>query len=137
MTINPLTDEALVLRTDFSDENAWKEFCNIITSPQGEFDFVASVELYSDRMFNKATAEQILLSMPKNRTDWFLFIADNQTMTNPKHPVLCVDLNDEPGRKLRVIASEVWNIEANLSTANMDFSDFVNSADSDGVFHGF
>jgi hypothetical protein len=39
--------------------------------------------------------------------------------------------------KLRTIPSEMWGIENNLSISNMDFEDFSNVVDEDGVFRGF
>jgi hypothetical protein len=54
-----------------------------------------------------------------------------------EHPILVVDLYTEPGRSFRVVPAEVWGIENNLSTANMDFAEFADEADADGVFRGF
>ena len=48
-----------------------------------------------------------------------------------------VDLYDEPGRTFRVIPRELWGVENNLSLANMDYSDFADNVDADGVFRGF
>jgi hypothetical protein len=31
----------------------------------------------------------------------------------------------------------MWGIENNLSTANMDFAEFADEVDDDGVFRGF
>jgi hypothetical protein len=47
-----------------------------------------------------------------------------------------VDLFDEPGRTFRVIPSEMWGIENNLSTSNMGFDEFAVLADKDGIFRG-
>jgi len=41
------------------------------------------------------------------------------------------------GRTFRAIASEVPSTEASLFVANMDFHDFADSVDHDGVFRGF
>jgi len=41
------------------------------------------------------------------------------------------------GRELRCEVGEVASIEVNLSIANMDFDEFADSADADGVFRGF
>jgi hypothetical protein len=58
-------------------------------------------------------------------------------MTDPEHPVLVVDLYSEPGRSFRVVPSEMWGVENNLSLANMDFEEFADAVDRDGVFRGF
>jgi hypothetical protein len=52
-------------------------------------------------------------------------------------PLLVIDLLEEPTREIRVIASEFWSIENNLSLANMDFDEFASAAREDGVFRGF
>jgi hypothetical protein len=56
---------------------------------------------------------------------------------DPEHPVLALDLYSDPGRTLRVIPSEMWGVENNLSLANMDFEEFADAVDKDGVFRGF
>jgi hypothetical protein len=79
MQIKPKTDDSLVLRTDFSDDNAWSKICGLITTPQTSFNFVAQVEFYSDSTFSQATAQQIVAGLPTNRTHWFLLVVDNIT----------------------------------------------------------
>ncbi|MGF1568782.1 MAG: hypothetical protein ACFCVD_12050 [Nodosilinea sp.] len=44
---------------------------------------------------------------------------------------------DEPGRTFRVIPREMWGVENNLSISNMDYYEFADSTDADGVFRGF
>jgi hypothetical protein len=69
-----------------------------------------------------------------------LALVDHTTIASPEMPVLLVDLNElneQYGRTMRVIPAELPSIEVNLSLANMDFFDFADSADEDGVFRGF
>jgi hypothetical protein len=58
-------------------------------------------------------------------------------MTDHERPVLVVDLSQEPGRTFRVIPGQMWGVENNLSLANMEFSEFADNVDPDGVFRGF
>ncbi|HLF89873.1 MAG TPA: hypothetical protein VI451_13065 [Anaerolineales bacterium] len=44
---------------------------------------------------------------------------------------------EEYGREFRAIPSQIQGIENNLSIANMDFEEFADSVDEDGVFRGF
>jgi hypothetical protein len=67
----------------------------------------------------------------------FVFIVDQAAVSHPDHPILVVDLSTEPGRSFRVIPTEVWSVENNLSIANMDFDEFADQVDQDGVFRGF
>jgi hypothetical protein len=65
-------------------------------------------------------------------------VADAQTMRD--HTVLFVDLNElngQAGRTFRSIPSEAETIVANLSVANMDFAEFADNTNPDGIFRGF
>ncbi|HEU4811705.1 MAG TPA: hypothetical protein VFT00_06170, partial [Nocardioides sp.] len=41
------------------------------------------------------------------------------------------------GRTFRAVVPEISSIEANLSISNMNFHEFADGADPDGVFRGF
>lgn len=128
----PNTEHSLVLRTDFADEASWKALCAAIQRPVG--DFRARVSLLSDRVYEGATVEQIIASAADHT---FVFIADRVALEDPAQPVLVVDLEEEPGRSFRVVPSEAWSVENNLSLANMGFDEFADAVDDDGVFRGF
>jgi hypothetical protein len=110
----PASINPLVLRTHFSNENEWQILCKEILTPQTALGF-----------------------LPAQYDHSFIFIADKITIENPEHPVLCIGLQHNRGMKLRTIPSEMWGIENNLSISNMDFEEFSNAADEDGVFRGF
>jgi hypothetical protein len=131
----PETQNALVLRTDFSDDSAWESLCAAIRRPVGIF--LANVEFVSDSAFAGLAAEQVLALIPQDSQHTFLFIVDDLALTHPDHPILVMDVFWERGRTFRVIPSEMWSIENNLSLGNMDFEDFADSVDADGVFRGF
>jgi uncharacterized protein DUF6924 len=132
----PVTQKSLVLRTDFSDSTAWEQICIAIQQPQTENAFQANVECVSDPAFTGSTPENVVsLSAGSDRS--FVFVVDSETISNPEHPILVVDLHHEPGRAFRVIPSEMWGVENNLSLSNMDFFEFADAADEDGIFRGF
>ena len=132
----PETQESLVLRTDFSDTRAWEQICIAIQQPQTRDSFQASVSCVSDSAFSGITPQEVVkLSSGSNRT--FVFLVDSETISNPEQPVLVMDLNRQLGRTFRVIPSEMWGVENNLSLGNMDFHEFADAADRDGVFRGF
>ncbi len=58
-------------------------------------------------------------------------------MTDDEHPLLAVDLYDEPGRTVRVPPRWYAEVSANLCIANLDFADFADTADETGTFRGF
>jgi hypothetical protein len=131
----PETENVLVLRADFSDGAAWDAVCESVKAPQG--DFQANVDCVSNTAFRGLDASSIFTALPKDDNHTMIFVVDSVTLKQPDHPVLCIHLMDQPGRTVRVIPSEMWSIENNLSLANMDFSDFVDSVGRDGVFRGF
>lgn len=131
----PATEESLVLRTDFSDAAAWDAVC-IEIQEEGDEGFRAYVECVSDPDFAGLSVAQIL-ECAADTARSFLFVVDSEALSNPEHPVLVIDLFEERGRTFRVIPSELWGVENNLSIANMDFCSFADCVDSDGVFRGF
>lgn len=132
----PRSDNSLVLRTDFSDAVAWESLCTAIREPAGKYKFRAYVEFVSDPEYDRIDMDQ-LLSITRGANLSFIFIVDRIALVQPDHPILVVDLLAEPGRKFRVIPSEMWSVENNLSIANMDFEEFAEAVDADGVFRGF
>ena len=75
-----------------------------------------------------------------------------QTLTHHERPILVVNLYDwveeledteddgrgpRYGATFRVIPAEMWSVQNNLSLLNMDWSDFADSVDDDGIFRGF
>jgi uncharacterized protein DUF6924 len=131
----PHTRNALVLRTDFSDTVAWQAICAAIETPVGEFK--AYVDFISDAVYDAITVEQLLTLIPQGSNHTFMFVVDGIALSPPDYPILVVDLYTEPGRTFRVIPAEMWGVENNLSIANMDFAEFADEVDDDGVFRGF
>lgn len=124
------------IRTDFADNLAWDSLCTALRVPDAEFGLVPNVVCVSDPRYDGLTVAQLAALMPPG-PPYFMFVADQLALTHPEHPILVVDLHDEPGRAFRAILPEVWAIDANLSISNMDFFEFADSVDPDGIFRGF
>jgi hypothetical protein len=144
----PKTQHVLVLRTDFSDESAWTSVCAAIQEPVefGQDKIWADVDCLSDPEFDGLTAEQVTTSLVPllvgERKDFeyqesFMFIVDRIALTHPDHPILVVDLCNEGGRTFRMIPSEMCAVWSNLWLANLDFDDFADHVDTDGIFRRF
>jgi hypothetical protein len=131
----PETENALLVRTDFSDEAAWEAVRAAVEAPGGEYR--AYVEFVSDPGYGGVTAEKLPGLMPEGYPGTAAFLVDREALANPEHPILVVDLCDQPGRTFRVIPSEMASVENNLTIANMDFDEFAEAAGPDGVFRGF
>ncbi len=132
----PASEDALVLRTDFGDDGAWWELCKAMTAPVGGFR--AHVEFANDVAFDRIAVEDIvLLAQASDQYRSFLFVVDRTTFAHAHRPILVVDLNAQPGRTFRVVPAALWGVENNLSLANMDFEEFLDGLDADGIFRGF
>ncbi len=131
----PETENPLVLRTDFSDQIAWEKICEAIQEPVDSFS--AYVEFVTDMAYQDITKEQLLQLIPENYVHSFIILVDHTAISQPEFPLLIIDLDEEPGREFRAIPSQIQGIENNLSISNMDFAEFADSVDEDGVFRGF
>jgi len=129
----------LLVRTDYSDERAWLDALTAATAIYDD-DFErrgALLRTVESPELSGLTSEELVAL---EREDYLgeIAVADAQTMRD--QTVLFVDfdeLNEQAGRSFRAIPSEVESIVANLSIANMDFAEFADSADPDGIFRGF
>lgn len=133
----PATNDALVLRTDFSDDDAWSVLCGAIRAPDPEHGFVAYVDCVSDPDYEGLGAATLVELAEGDPSRTYMFVVDSVATHHPEHPVLVLDLSSRLGRSFRVIPAEVGSVENNLSIANMDFEEFADGADSDGTFRGF
>jgi hypothetical protein len=99
--------------------------------------FKANIEFLNDKQYENALIEDVIKKSKLKYKHSFIFIADSLTFSNAENSVLCIDLHDEIGKSFSVIPSELWGVENNLSISNIDFYEFFDSCDSDGVFRGF
>jgi uncharacterized protein DUF6924 len=131
------TENALVLRTDFSNQAVWERICAIIRKPVGIFRFRANVEFLDDVEYAGITKDQLLELIPKDYSHSFIIVVDRTATSLHDFPLLIVDLYERSGREFRAVPSQIQGIENNLSIANMDFEEFAESADESGIFRGF
>jgi uncharacterized protein DUF6924 len=95
------------------------------------------VAFLEDRAFDGLGVDEVLASVGDDYHFGFLIVADRLAVADAEHPLLVLDLFREPGRSFRALPGMIQSIENNLSIANMDFAEFADSADGDGVFRGF
>ncbi|MFL9658241.1 DUF6924 domain-containing protein [Streptomyces sp. PB17] len=127
---------SLVLRTDFGDEGAW----DAVRAALDAADEYRHATYVSDVRFAAVDVQALLNEETAAEDDdriVYMFLADATTMDDPCHPVLALDLSDEPGRTFRVPAQWFPEVAANFSIANMDFADFADAADDSGTFRRF
>jgi len=130
----PRTEDALIVRTDYTDDDAWESLVAAVRAPvpDGSFHekeedaefFHAYVDVLDDPRYAGASTEQLLSLVPRDYEHTFLMVADAEALGDPRLPLLVVDLADDPGLSFRAAPGAIQAIENNLSISNMDFSDF-------------
>jgi hypothetical protein len=125
-----------VIRTDFTDEAAWKKIQRDVAATN-TMGFSANVRFIDDMQYSELTGQELLQRISRLNDYGCIFVADATAMSTTEHHLLVLDPSNPTGKTFRVIPSEAWGVENNLSIANMDYSEFADSADPDGVFRGF
>ena len=92
MTHLTQSKESLVVRTDFTDDEAWHEVKAAIVQPHSVYGFQAYVVFVDDTQYDSLAVDRLLELIPEGGNQTFIFLVDSQTIRDPKHPVLCVDL---------------------------------------------
>lgn len=133
MDINNATP---VIRTDFSDEAAWNKI-KIEVAGRYSMGFSANVRFIDDMRYSGLTGQELFHRFPRLQEYGCIFVADEMTMTDLEHPLLVIDPYNPSGRTFRVIPSLAWAVENNLSISNMDYNEFSDAADPDGILRGF
>ncbi|MCR1783259.1 hypothetical protein KVF89_12000 [Nocardioides carbamazepini] len=145
---------APLIRTDFSADDAWRRVVEALSQESDVVadgdEYTANLEAISDVGFDTITPETLANAWPREHPG-YVILADQRSMreamSGEDPTVVLVDLSadeeDEEefgwvfGQAFRCVASEVASVEANLSIANMDFAEFADAVDDDGVFRGF
>jgi hypothetical protein len=144
--------DKVVVRTHFGDDEAWRAVLALAAQSWGdeEDDFESTTYPVDDPTLSGVAVEAVRDTLAS--IDEYLsvvFIADEETMRHPRHPLLAVNLDDEPnflddegsvfGRQFRIVPRQASGVHVNLTLANMDYTDWAHiaKADPDGVFHDF
>lgn len=145
MIVLPETAKSLLIRTDYSDQQAW-EACRsaIDASAMAAFDagIDEHVEIIDDPAYGSVTVERILALENLQDTDHtFVMLADRETMTSAEYPVLFLDLfEDACGTTVRVVSAALSEVVANVDNAQITIEDYATAAKQAGdgdVFRGF
>jgi hypothetical protein len=137
----PPTIGVPVIRAEFSDDRVWAQLRHDIASPtpEGFFAQVDFVEMPALAGWDEtALLEGIPKVYPSRYEHPVLFVVDAVTVSSRDHPVLVLDLSEEGAcEPFRSTPRQVQAIQNNLSLCNMDFHEFADAADADGIFRGF
>jgi hypothetical protein len=148
----PKSQNPLLVRTDFSRDSAWKDLRQAAKhipeevrkgiaqtmaanghGSSGELSFVRFVD---DVQYAGFSARQLLALVPEGGAHGCLLIADGRTFADPERPLLVLEIAPNGSRSFRAIPATVWAIASNLAIENMDWEEFANHVDSDGVYRG-
>ena len=132
----PPTGKTLVVRTDFLSDLRWAAVCRAMSGPAQDLHFRDEILCLSDPDYDGLSFAGLTKIASGGRRRHHAFLADTVAVAQQDHPVLVVDLADDPGRCFRVIASEMWSLHSNLNVMNFSFRDYADRAGSDGVYRG-
>lgn len=127
---------ALLLRTDYSDDDAWHAAVAAIAESYDDSDFERlglPVQPVESPELDGLTPRDVV-ELPREGFLSCVAVADAQTMKDLT--ILLVDLNEfnqQVGRTFRTTPQQIEPILVSLSIANVDFFEFADSADPDGV----
>jgi hypothetical protein len=129
----PLGEDLPVVRTDFSDDDAWHEVVARIGAAydDGDGDMISiPVTPIDDERYANLTADQLAALVPQDAQWPMLAVADAQTMASADRHVLLVNLDEESrSPTARALPTAVVEIGVNLWMANMDWEDFAGDPD--------
>jgi hypothetical protein len=134
----PECQGTLLIRSDYGTPTVWAEFQSRIKEPNDD-GFLACVSVVDEAGWQGVAAGTLLELVPgEHEHHAFVLVADAVTLGSGEFPVLVLGLSGATrGQSFRVVAAALWSVENNLSIANMDFEEFAESVDEDGVFRGF
>ncbi|MFG2899900.1 DUF6924 domain-containing protein [Streptomyces zaomyceticus] len=138
--------DALVIRTDFGDDESWNAVVGELRRPWGPDDeFPARVQVVDVPAWSGATADEVLAAVDEDEYLSVVFLADRHTMESPTRALLALttvwedegDLDPvyyqelieapEPGY-FRAAPAAVHVVHANVTLGNMGFAEFAMAA---------
>ncbi|MEU0384375.1 DUF6924 domain-containing protein [Streptomyces chartreusis] len=137
--------DALVVRTDYHDDQAWQDVMAELTEPWGDRQYEARVHLVDDPAWAEATVDEVLAAVRSDENLAVVFLADRTTMQAESHALLavttltreeCVDDEDheqltEFGRDFRTVPAGIHDVHANLVIGNLGFEEYAAWAHDD------
>lgn len=130
---------AVVLRTDYSDESAWRDLREVLHA--GDPD--RPPLLVENPAWAGAAVGQVLAAGAGSRGLEVVFVADRVALADPEHKLLAVTIDGGgpagPERAFRIVPAWVPLLDDSLAIGALGFGEFAEAAaqDSEGAFRGF
>ncbi|MER8184929.1 hypothetical protein [Kitasatospora sp. NPDC094015] len=143
---------ALIIRTDFGDEEGWQAVLAELSEPWQfpDGDIEPHLHIVDDPAWAGAAPDDVIAALAGDEDLSVVYLADRLTMDGRDHALLAVAVltREECGSDeefeayrgaVRTVPAGIGDIHANLSIANLDFADVVDAARADpaGVFRSF
>ncbi|MEU0298337.1 hypothetical protein ABZ252_02490 [Streptomyces sp. NPDC006175] len=140
--------DVLVIRTDFSDDEAWNAVVEELHRPWGSGgEFAAAVQLIDSPAWSGATADEVLAAVVDEDLV-VVFLADRGTMKSPARPLLALstgwedvsgldpvyyqELIESPDpREFRALPTAVHGVQMDLALGNVDFAEYAGAASAE------
>ncbi|MBL1111305.1 hypothetical protein JK364_02590 [Streptomyces sp. 110] len=140
-TRHDFESEALVIRTDHSDDEAWRAVVDLLGQPD-QNGFEVRTYLVDNRAFAGASPDDVLSAAAAEPALEVVFLADAAAMRG-EHTLLAVSTGSqeleegdmELPREFRLLPPEVNLMHVNLAIGHMDFWEFAYHASlaADGI----
>ena len=145
MTAHPDTNQAWVVRTDFSNDDKWEDAVREIMTPRKVLgmDVRARVTLITDKRYEKMSANEVVGAIPESYEFLYCFIFDSTSNSEDESPILVLNLETEeafePSQtfQFRAYPAQVFWIDSNLSISNIDFDVYTIELEPGAIFDGF
>ncbi|MUL44282.1 hypothetical protein FZ103_24500 [Streptomonospora sp. PA3] len=122
----PETDYSPLLRTDFTDDAAWQ----VLLERLGR-DWMT---VLADRGHQGLSVPELVGLVPEGSRYPVLVVADGRTFSADERSLLLIDVDEEPGRTVRVAPAAVPSVVGNLAIRNRTFDDYLDAVDGAGVY---
>ena len=130
----PTLEKSLVVRTSFDDPDAWEGVLASLSRRRGMFPPHFA---YVDDPANAGLTAEEVVALSDPEEDFHVYLADEATLAGEEMPLLLVALYaEESGRTVRVAADAFWEVDSNLSIANIGMDDLENDLPADGIYRG-
>ncbi|MGC5225306.1 DUF6924 domain-containing protein [Micromonospora sp. DT81.3] len=130
----PKSANSLLVRSTRSGSVEWQSLLAVVATKNAD-GFRAYVDVVDDRRWYGKDIDALRAAMPQTASP-VLFVADERALTSPELPILVVDLIQNR-RPFRCVGAKLWSVDNNLNTWNMDWEEFADAVDQQGVYRGF
>ncbi|MEU0302601.1 hypothetical protein ABZ252_24495 [Streptomyces sp. NPDC006175] len=122
----PETDYSPLLRTGFTDDDAWQALLDEIVDEW--------MTVLPDSGHRGLSVQELVALVPDGSCYPVLIVADDATFSSTERSLLLIDVDEEPGRTFRAVPDAVQSVNSNLSIQNQSFGDYLDSLGDSGIY---